>query len=347
MVENFFAILICFFPVSVLEEHERALQKRGNRRSAAAYDHGLFDLNLRRSVCLYDLFDAAYEILHEAELGHILCQQMRKFLRQVIGIHVSVCRNEHLFAAGFLDERKIAAPLVFDPHSVEILRLRSDNNHDLRRVERREYVRLVRCAELVLKRYSAEKHLEAFLSELMVKVVCQHRIRRSSAAAVGFLVGNENIKRLFLLRDFKNALLNFVDRLCFFLVNAALICVGIFQRRFVVIIVENGRVLRTVYRGDTIVCRGVFDIFDSVAAEHQRPISLSVGAVLGEDLFVDAHCLVEIIVSAEVIRAVVQICLSVVVKTRERLLRSAGIAHSDGRALLEFNLAAAHFAFKC
>ena len=180
----------------------------------------------------------------------------------------------------------------------------------------------------------------------MVKVICQHAVGRSSAAAVGLLVGNENIKRLFLLRDFKNALLNFVDRLCFFLVNAALICVGIFQRRFVVIIVENGRVLRTVYRGDTIVCRGVFDIFDSVAAKHQRPISLGVGAVLGEDLFVDAHCLVEIIVSAEVIRAVVEICFSVVVKTRERLLRSAGIAHSDGRALLEFNLATAHFAFK-
>ena len=345
-IKHLFAVFIRFFPLSVLKEHKCALQKRLDRAAAAVHNNGLFDRSLRFIYRGY-FSDAAYKILHEAELGHILCQQMRKFLRQVIGIHVSVCRNEHLFAAGFLDERKIATPFVFDPYGVEMLGLCSDNDHDLRRVERREYVRLVRCAELVLQRYSAEKHLEAFLSELMVKVVCQHRIRRSSAAVVGLLIADENIKRLFLLRNFKNALLDLVDRLCFFFVNAPLISIGILQSGFIVIIVKNRCVLCAVYRRHTLVGSRVFDVFDTIAAKHQRPVCFSIGAVLIEYLLVDAHCFIKIIVSAEMIRAVVQICLSIVVKARKRLLRTAGVAHSNSCSLLKFNLAAAHFAFKC
>ena len=267
LIKHLFAVFIRFFPLSVLKEHKCALQKRLDRAAAAVYNNGLFDRSLRFIYRGY-FSDAAYKILHEAELGHILCQQMRKFLRQVIGIHVSVCRNEHLFAAGFLDECEIAAPFVFDPYSVEILGPCSDNDHDLRRVERREYVRLVRCAELVLQRYSAEKYLEAFLSELMVKVVCQHRIRCSSAAAVGLLIADENIKRLFLLRNFKNALLDLVDRLCFFFVNAPLISIGILQSGFIVIIVKNRCVLCAVYRRHTLVGSRVFDVFDTIAAKH-------------------------------------------------------------------------------
>ena len=71
----------------------RALQKRGNCRSAAVYDDGLFDLNLRRGVCLYDLYDAAQQILHCANFAHILRSQLIEFARHIIGIDVFEAGN--------------------------------------------------------------------------------------------------------------------------------------------------------------------------------------------------------------------------------------------------------------
>ena len=89
---------------------------------------------------------------------------MRKFLRQVVWIHVLICGDEHLFTVAVLDERKISRPLVFHPHGVEILGLCAERYHDLGAVEGGEYVRLVGRAELVLKRDAREEHLEACVS---------------------------------------------------------------------------------------------------------------------------------------------------------------------------------------
>lgn len=63
--------------------------------------------------------------------------------------------------------------------------------------------------------------------------------------------------------------LDFVNRLGFCLVNAALKSVGIFDSCLVILIIENRGELSTVYRGHTLMSCGVLDILNAVAAEYQ------------------------------------------------------------------------------
>ena len=342
-VEHLLAVGVGLVPLAVLEEHERPLEQR----RAPRLRHGRLGLRrggLRRFGC-GELLDAADQILHEAQLGHILRLQMRKFVGQVVGVHVAVGRNEHLFRAVF-DEREVTAPLVLDPDGVEILRPRAQHDHDLGRVQRREDVRLVGRAELILQRDAREEHLEALLRELVVKVVGKDAVGRAAAVLVGLLVADEHVEGLLPGRDLQNALLNLVDGVRLLLVEHALGGVGAAQRGLVVLVGKDRGILRTVDRGQALVRRGVLDILDAVAAQDERPVSLGVAAVLVENLLIDSHGLVKIVVSAEVVCAVVEVCAAVVVQTGQGLLCAAGIAHADGIAGVEFDRPAAHLALE-
>ena len=344
LIQHLFAVFVRLAPVAVLEEHESSLQKR-IYVYIAADSNRLFDLRLGRAG-RNNLLNAADKILHEAELRHILRLQVRKLLRQVVGIHVLICGNEHLFAVAVLDERKISRPLVFHPHGVEILGLCAEHYHDLGAVEGGEYVRLIGRAELVLKRDAREEHLEAFLRELMIKVICKDAVLCSSAAVIGLFVADEHIERLFFLRNRKNPLLNLVYRLSLILIKLFLIAVGIVQSGLVVIVIENRRKLSAVHGGNALVALRVFHIIDSVVAENERPIRLGVGVVLVEYLLIDSRRLVEIVVAAKMVRAVVKIRSSVVVQTGQGLLCAARVAHADGIPGVKFYCAAAHFTFE-
>ena len=129
-IQYFFAINVGVLPLSVLKKKKNSFQKRSRCGIASVYHHRfLYDGG--RSICGNDFLDAADKILHKAELRHILRLQMRKFLRQVVGIHIPVGGDQYLFAAGMLHKCEIAAPLVLYPHSVEMLRLRTEHDHDL------------------------------------------------------------------------------------------------------------------------------------------------------------------------------------------------------------------------
>ena len=271
---------------------------------------------------------------------------MRKLLRQIVGVHVLIGRDEHLFAAAGFDEREIPAPLIFHPHGVEVLRSRAEDDHDFGAIERRENVRLIRRAELILERDARKKDLEALLRELVVEVVGKNAVRRAASTRVRLLVADEHVKRLFLLRDGEDALLNFVDRAGFFLVELALREIGILDGGLVVVVIEYGGELRAVDRRDAFVRRRVLDVLDAVPAENERPVRLGVGAVLVQDLLIQAHRLVKLVIAAEVVGAVVEIGAAVIVQPRERLLRTAAVAHADGSPRLKLHRPAAHFAFE-
>ena len=91
---------------------------------------------------------------------------------------------------------------------------------------------------------------------------------------------------------------------------------------------------------------GILHVFDTVSAENERPVRFCIGVVLVQDLLINRHCFVEIVIPAEMVGSVVKICFFVVVKTRQCLLCAAGIAYADRRSLLEFYCAAAHFTFE-
>ena len=272
---------------------------------------------------------------------------MRKFIGQVKRVHILIGGNEHLFSAGLLHKGKIAAPFVFHPNGIEIFRLCAEHHHDLGAVERCENIRLIGAAELILQSNPREKDLEPLLRQLVIEVICKHTVLCASAVCVRFLIADKDIKRLLLAGNFKNALLNFINYLRLRFIDCPLRIVGMGNGGFIICVGENRGILRAVHRGDAFMCCRILHIFDTVAAKHKRPIRLGIVRILAENLLVNAHGLVEIVVAAEMIRTVIQVGALIIIQARQGLLRAAAVADADACAWLEFNRAAAHFTFKC
>ena len=163
---------------------------------------------------------------------------MRKFLRQIIRVHVPIRRNQNLLFS-VLDECQKARPFVAHPDGGEILRSGAEHDHDLCAVERGKNVRLVFRAELVFQRDAREENLESLLRQLVIEVVCENRIHRPPPVVVGFFVADEHIERLFALGNRKIALLNGFDRLGFRNVDSLLLVIGVLKRRNVVRVLQD------------------------------------------------------------------------------------------------------------
>ena len=161
------------------------------------YHDRLLD-SLLRLACVEHLFDAANQVLHEADLAHVLTLQHAEFFRHIIRVHVAVAGDEQAAAVG-AHERQIPAPLVFDPDGVQIFRLRADHDHDLRRVQGGEDIRLVFLTEFVFQRDAREEDLIASVGELIVNILRKCGILCPFAVLVRFLVADEHVKRRFLL----------------------------------------------------------------------------------------------------------------------------------------------------
>ena len=99
--------------------------------------HSLF-----RLVLPQHLLDAPKEVLHEADLRHVVALQNAKLLRQIIGVHVLITWQQQPGAV-LLYEREESAPFVLNPYSVEMLCLFAHNHHDLRTVEGSKDVGLI------------------------------------------------------------------------------------------------------------------------------------------------------------------------------------------------------------
>ena len=271
---------------------------------------------------------------------------MGKLLRQIVRIHIAVSGNKDLLAAAQLHKGKEATPLVLDPDGIEILRLSPENYHNLCAVECSKDVRFVCRPELVLQRDAGEEDLEALVRQLVVEIIRKNGILSAPPSYVGLFVTDEHIERLFFLRYCKYSFLDFVDGSCFFLVDCTLIPVSVLQGRLVVLIVEDWCELCSVYGGNTFMRSRILNVFDTVTAQHQRPVCFSIGRVLIQDLLIQPCRLVEFVVPAKMVRTIVQVCPPVVVKTRQCLLSSAGVANAYGISGVEFNRASAHFTFE-
>ena len=270
---------------------------------------------------------------------------MGKLLWQIVGIHIAVGGDQYLFRTA-PDQCQIATPLVLHPHGVEILRLRAQHHHDLGAVQCGEYVRLIGGTQLVLQRDAGEEHLEALLCQLVVEIGSQHAVRCPTAIGICLLVADEYIKKFFLLGNLQNALLNFVDYFSLGLVDHPLGGVGVLDGGLVVLIIENGGVLGSVHRRHALVRGRILHVLNAIAAQHQRPVRLSVGLVLVENLLIDACRLVEVVVAPEVVGAVVEVGAPVVVQLRQRLRGAAVFTHGYGLTGIDLQLSAAHFAFE-
>ena len=244
---------------------------------------------------------------------------MRKFFWQVVRVHASVRRYKCFLCAVF-DQRKVATPLILYPNSIKMFRSSAENNHYLGGVERSKYVRLVSYAKLIFQRNAREKDLKTFTGQLVIKLGSQYAVLRSPAVSVCFLVANEHIKGLFLLRNRKDTLLDLIDGGCLRFIYLALIAVCVGNSRFIIFVIENRCKLRAVYRRNTPAGAGIFYIFDSVAAKNNRPIRFRIGVVLVQNVFVYSHRLIKVVVATEVVGSVVKIGTTLIIELRKRLL---------------------------
>ena len=341
LIENLFTEVVSSAPLPVLKEHKGAFQQRCNIGCAPDNDRLLHSCLWLVRTC--DFLDATYQILHKTELGHILRLQVGKLFRQIVRIHVPKCGNQDFFPATRLHKRQIPTPLVFHPDGVEVLRFCTEHNHDLGAVQRGEDIRFIGSTELVLQRNPGKENMKAFLYQLVVQIVGKNTVRCTSPCCVCLLIADEHIEGLFLLGDRENAFLDLIDGGCFFLIDCALIPIGMLQGRLVILIIEDRCELRPVYSGNAFMRSRILDIFNAVAAKHQRPVSLGVCRILVQNLLIQARSFVKFVVSAEMIGAVVQICPAAIIQPRQGLLCAAGIADAYGCPGFKFDRAPAHF----
>ena len=194
LVEHLLEELVCPFPVSIFKRHIAALEQGVGIRAAFTFDddglmHSLF---LFRLIGVEHLVHATDQVLDEADFAHVVAHQHGELFGHIVWIHIAVAGDEELRLI-FAHHGKEAAPLVLDPYGVEVLRARTDDDHDLRRVQRGEYVRLVLCTGDVLKRDTREEHAPSLFGELVVDVLRKHAVARAFAVLVKLLITDEHI----------------------------------------------------------------------------------------------------------------------------------------------------------
>ena len=227
-----------------------------------------------------------------------------------------------------------------------MLRPAADDHHHPRAVQRREDVRLVLLAQLVLQRDAREEHLVALLRQAVVDLLRPLRIPRALAVFIRLLVADEHVIRLLVRGNREDALLNLRNLRALRLVQAAALRIRrVLHRREVVRIRKDRRHLHPVARRHAPSRRRVLDVLDAVAADDRAPVRFRVGIVLLEQLLIRGQRLVKLALAAEVVRPVVAVQLLLVLRLRDRRGAAAVCTGAVCLARRELDVPAAHFAF--
>ena len=238
IIQNFLEQRIRLFVIAVANQNLRPLEKRGDVHIALDDRRFLLGLDFR-SIAPHQFVYAAKQVLHKAQFREILRLEIEHLFRKIIGIHIPIARNQIAIAVG-RHERDETRPFIFDPNSIEIVRFRPHNQHDFRRIEGRENIGLVQNADLLFQSDSREKDLIAFFRQLVVNLLSQDRIFGPLPRIIGFLVANEDIKRIFLLGDSENVFLNRGDFFGFGLVLLTSYHVGFGKGVLVIDVLNDG-----------------------------------------------------------------------------------------------------------
>ena len=348
MIEYLLKELIRLAPLAVLQRHIAALEQGLHVAAALVmYHDGLFDRlchSLLRLARVDHFFDATDQILHEADLAHVVALQHRQRLRQIIRVHIAVARQEQLASVLFHHGQE-AAPFVFDPDGVKMLRLCTDHDHDLRRVQRRKDIRLIFRARLILQCDAREEHTVALLCQLVIDLLRHQTIARALPVLAGLLVAEEDVKRLLVLRRGKNAALHLGDFGCVLLILAAGDAVGMLDCGQIVHVLQEAVEARAVARRQPFICCRVFHIFNAEPTQRTAPVRLSVVVVLGNDPLIHGQRLVKLAAAPKVIAAVKRRRPLLVVHFGQRHRAAAVFTRSKGLVRRDLNIPAAHFAF--
>lgn len=289
--------------------------------------------------------DATDQILHEADLGHIVGLQDAELFRQVVGVHILIAGKKQL-ATILAHHSKEAAPLVLDPDSVEILRLGADGDHDLGAVQSGKDIRLVFRAGLVLQGNPGEEDTVALLRELVVDFLGVDAVTGALLGlVVRLLVADKDVERFLVLRSSKNTALHLRNPGRILLILPPGDAVGVFQRCLVIHVLQEAVKAGAVAGGEVFKGIGVFYVFDAEAAERTAPVRLCVRVVLPDDALINRQRFVKLALPAEMVAPVEPRRPLIVRHLRQSHRRSSVLAGSKGLFLVQGNIPAAHLTF--
>ena len=348
-IERLLKERVCLLHLAVRQRHLAPLEQRdqvGIRRRCGS-GCGLRCRSPRPlglPVHVQYLPDAPQQVLHEADSAHVLALQRGQLLGQVVGIHAAVAGDQQALSV-LGHQRQVAAPLVFDPHGIEVLRPAADDHHHPCAVQRREYVGLVLLTQLVLQRDAREEHLIALLRQAVVDLLRPLAVAGALAVLIRLLVADEHVIGLLAGRYGQYALLDLANLRRLLPVQVAAGGVGrMLHGGQIVRVRQYGHHLHPVARRHMPARRRILDVLDAKAADDRAPVRLCVGIVLLQQLLVESQRLVELALAAEVVRTVVAVQLRFILRLGNGRGAAAVFAGSVGCAGGEFQVAAAHFA---
>ena len=182
-----------------------------------------------------------------------------------------------------------------------MLRLGAQDYHDLGRAESFVDTGFPCGGGLAVQCDRGIEDLEAFFIEELIEILCQRGVRSLPAVAVCFLATENHIIGGFFFRKGEDLFLLLLYDFGFGLVEGLAGRVGILYGRAVVGIVQDRGRLTAVDRGDPFLGCPILFIYNAVTAQHQRPVGLCICSVLEEDLTVELHGSVKVLISAEMI----------------------------------------------
>ena len=94
------------------------------------------------------------------------------------------------------------------------------------------------------------------------------------------------------------------------------------------------------------MCGGILNILNAVFTEYQAPVRLGIEVVFIEYFFVYFGRLIKLGLEAKIVGAIKQICDYIIFTSGQSLHRAAVFTNAYCVAEIEFNISAAHFAFK-
>ena len=324
--------LVRRLPVAIVQRHVAAFEQRvAGNAACRLHDDRLRRLRRLRCALAQQLFHAAHQILHRAQLAHVLPLQVGKFLGHIVGIHALVAGYERLLLPGS-DEREEAAPLVFHPHGVEVFIVRAKYQHHLGAVQRREDVRLVFRAQFVFQRDAREENAVALLRQGVVHFLRHDAVRRAFAVFVRLLVADEDVVGLFFPRQFHDAAADVLNGLGFLAVHLARNGVGVLLRLLKIRVFQNAFKGRAVAGGYLFAGGRIVHVFDAVTTEDEAPVGLRLGGKFGDDAFIHRGRLVKFAGRAQAVGARKERQFLLVVRRGHRLARAAVFALRHGHA---------------
>ena len=204
-VQDTLRIFLCFFSIPILQEIEHSLFQIkdliGSRRRSCG------------SLCLCflisgpkDLVNTIRQVLDKAQFPHIHRLQTCKFRRQIISIHIFICRDQCAVRASFfllfpVHDRQETAPFIAYPDRFKIILLRSECDQHFGRLQCCKDVRLIILPQLIFQCDRSIEHLDPLIGQSVVDLPCQYGILCSLIILIRFFIADEHIERLFTAYD--------------------------------------------------------------------------------------------------------------------------------------------------